>query len=472
MKYRLYGNTGKKISAFGFGATYPGHTLRDEDDFEKCVQLAIAANEKGINYFDTAHKYAHNKSWHILRCAFKHMKNEFFVSTKSNYYDDPNADALRRRLESALKTLDIKKINFFHLWAVKDIDEYKNIRKPGGPLEGALKAKNEGLIEHLCFSAHCTGEEVEEIVNEGYFDGVTIGYNILNANCRERGIIAAHDKGLGVAVMNPLGGGMIPKNPDVFSYIKEFPEDSVSMAALRFLLNKKEITLTLTGVSTLEELNENIAIIDDGKKLNNQYFERIKLYSSLKFASFCTGCRYCQGCPENLEIHKLMMEYDRYALLFNKDPGWLFWCLKINWGYSFTQTFQCQACGICEKKCTQHLPIVSRIKEINDIIVNIRNIMKYIRPGVGIYGTGAVTKDLLAWYEDIYGEINFDIYFFESNCEKWGTIYKEKFKIYSPENIITLGVKNMIIASRIYYKEIYKMWNHLEKNGIKFIFPY
>ncbi len=471
MRYKQYGRTGKNLSVIGFGGTYSGCNTWNADVFEKCVELAVIANEKGINYFDTAHTYANYKGEHILGRALKRMKNEFFISTKSKYDEDPTADALRRRLETSLKTLDVDKIHFFHIWTVMDIEQYRNIKKPGGPLEGALKAKEEGLIEHLCFSTHCTGEEIEEIVNDGYFEGVTIGYNVLNSKYREQGIAAAHEKGLGVAIMNPLGGGFIPQNPNIFSYILEFQEDTVSMAALRFLLNKDEITLALTGASTLEQLDENISVADDGKTLDRRYYERINANFSEKFVSLCTGCRYCQGCPANLEIPKLMMEHDRY-LLSNKNAERLYWNLKINWDFRFGEQFPCKECGICEKKCTQHLPIMQKIAEINDANLKLRQFLEHIEPNVGIYGTGAFTNDIVVQYENGLGEIDFAIHLFDSDPQKWGTSFNDRFTIYSPDEILTLGVKKIIVATRTYYKEIYKRWKHLEKDGVEFIFPY
>ncbi|MCL2185401.1 MAG: aldo/keto reductase [Treponema sp.] len=470
MKYKNFGQTDKNVSVIGLGGTFPENLFFNNDDIDKAVKLVMSASEMGINYFDTAPDYAKGKSEFVFGLAFKQMKKEFFVSTKSNYYSDPTSDLLRRRLDNSLKILGLEKINFYHIWSIMNLEEYNNIKKHGGPLWGALKAKEEGLIEHLCFSTHCKAEETEIIINEGYFEGVTITYNVLNANYFERGLIAAYNKGLGIAIMNPLGGGLIPRNPETFAYLKEFHDDTVSIAALRYLINKKEITLTLTSAENVDQLNENIKASDDDRILDEKYYERIKYNTSDKYSSFCTSCLYCHGCPAKLDIRVLMMEYDQF-ILFNKNPDLLYSNVNIYWAYSYKKQPKCIECGICEKKCTQHLPIIKRIKEIYKINEKLIDFLKQITPDVGIYGTGSYTKEIFDRYENELGKIDFNIFLFDSNPEKWGLTYRDKFRIYSPDDILKLGIKKIIIATKTYYNEIYEKLKYLEKEDIIFILP-
>jgi hypothetical protein len=91
---------------------------------------------------------------------------------------------------------------------------------------------------------------------------------------------------------------------------------------------------------------------------------------------------------------------------------------------------------------------------------------------VGIYGTGSFANDILVSYESAFGEIDFPVFLFDSTPSKWGTAFKEKFLVYSPDDILALNVKKVIIATRGYYKEIYNQWKHLERDGVEFIFPY
>ena len=96
-----------------------------------------------------------------MGAAFKAMKNPFYVSTKSNISSEKTADEVRARIDKSLKRLGVDKINFYHMWCILSLDQYRKVIAPGGPYWGALKAKEEGLIDHICFSTHCSGEEIE-----------------------------------------------------------------------------------------------------------------------------------------------------------------------------------------------------------------------------------------------------------------------------------------------------------------------
>ena len=471
MKYRKFGRTNKNISVISLGGGFGGLEFNSQKDIDKCVELVIAASKKGINYFDTAPTYAKGKSETIFGLAFKHISNEYYVSTKSRFEMDPSADALRCRLECSLNSLGTEKIHFYHIWSVMNAEHYKNVKKPGGPLEGALKAKEEGLIEHLCVSLHCSSELTEIIINDGYFDGITIGYNILQDRFREKEIEIAYEKGFGIAIMNPLNGGIIPRNPEIFSYIKKFEDDTVSAAALRYIIHNREVTTILSGMTNIEELNENLKAVEDERVLDEKYLENIRQSNPIKNKMLCTGCGYCLVCPDKIEIDRLMREYDRQKLL-NYDLEEFYLRLKYNHGFHFGQLFNCKGCGLCEKRCTQHIPIIKRIQEINTYNQKLRNFLEFLEPNVAIYGTGSFAQDIIQRYEDAFGKIDFNIFIFDSNPEKWGTCFYNNFRVYSPNEIIKFGIKKMIIATKAYYEEIYEKLKHLEKNGVTFIFPY
>lgn len=365
MIYRKYGNTGKDVSAIGFG----GMRFRKEDyenGFEKSVEVIHYASEMGINYFDTAPFYCDDRSEEIFGQAFKNMPKPFYVSTKSGFSSEKSADEVRRRVEKSLKRLGLEKINFFHMWCIMDLNHYKKVIQKGGPYEGALKLKEEGLIDHIVFSTHANGEEIEVMVNDGLFEGVTLGYNATNFAFRQKGIQAAYAKGLGVVTMNPLGGGIIPQNPEFYSFIKQNEQDTLVQAALKFNVAHKEITVTLPGMGTKEEVLENIKAGESIPELTAQRLEHIKKNLNASLDTLCTGCGYCKGCPKDIQIPKLMDSYNMF-LLEKKDESIkerLYW----HWGgISLDEAGKCIACGICEEKCTQHLPIIERLKYISNI---------------------------------------------------------------------------------------------------------
>lgn len=360
MIYKDYGKTGKKISAVGFGGM---RFIKDEKgyDYDKCAQILHIANNKGVNYFDTAPYYCDDESENIFGHAFKNMPKEFYVSTKSSEHDGAK---LREQLERSLKRLGREKINFFHIWCVLTIDDYKSRIVKGGAYEAALKAKEEGLIEHIVISTHCNGDEISTILEDNLFEGITMGYNILNFPYRQKGIDAAYKKGLGVAVMNPLGGGLIPQKEEYFSFLRDVDDKNVKDAALRFLISQKEITTALAGIGSLKEVEENCTCGDNGIAFTEGKLKQINDHLFASLDKLCTGCRYCEHCPQEIPVSKYMQAYNMRIL---GDVDACLGQLKWHWRIPKEGVDKCIECGICEEKCTQHIEIIKRLKEISDM---------------------------------------------------------------------------------------------------------
>lgn len=357
MLYKEYGKTGKKLSVIGFGG------MRFEKqgvdwDLDYNAEMIHRANSLGINYFDTAPiYYCDSRSEDFFGYAFKNMPGEFYVSTKSG---ERNGDELRRQLETSLRRMDVPKIDFFHIWCIMSLDDYRDRLKPGGPYEAAMKAKEEGLIDHVVASTHCNGAEIEIIADEGRFEGLTVGYNAINAPYRQQGLDAAYRNKMGIVTMNPLSGGLIPKNPQKFQYLCRDSNDSVVDAALRFNAAQKEITVVLAGMDTLESVEQNAAVGNGNLDVPESWIKGIKSQDNKLLDQLCTGCQYCLPCPQGVEISKHM---DTYNLKLLEDPGHKS-VIEWYWGLSNRDAAKCTACGVCETKCTQHLNIIERLEEI------------------------------------------------------------------------------------------------------------
>lgn len=357
MLYKEYGKTGKKLSVIGFGGMRFAKQ-GDDWDLDYNAEMLHEANRLGINYFDTAPQfYCDGRSEEFFGYAFKNMPGEYYVSTKSG---ERNGDALRRELEQSLRRMDIPKINFFHIWCIMSLEDYRDRLEKGGPYEAAMKAKEEGLIEHVVASTHCSGEEIEVIANERKFEGLTVGYNAINAPYRQQGLDAAYRNNLGIVTMNPLSGGLIPKNADKFKYLCKDPGDSVVDAALRFNAAQKEITVVLAGMDTLESVRQNAAVGNGDLEVSDSWLKGIKTQDNQLLDQLCTGCQYCLPCPQGVEISKHM---DTYNLKLLDDPGHKS-VIEWYWRLNNADAGKCTACGICETKCTQHLDIVKRLEEI------------------------------------------------------------------------------------------------------------
>lgn len=364
MLYKPYGKTGKMVSVLGFGG------MRFPEDEDMAVELVRYANKCGVNYFDTAPGYCKDRSEYIMGKAFTNMPGEFFVSTKSSATSDPTADDVRRRIDESLKRLNVSKINFYNMWCILDLDKYEKVICKGGPLEGAMKAKEEGLIEHVCFTTHANGEEIAKMINDGYFEAVTLGYNIINFPFREKGLAAAYEKGIPVVTMNPLSGGLIAKNPDYFKFLAKREGENPIQAALRFNAAHKAINVVLSGINKMEEIDENIKAVENVEKLTDMEMNEIKKHISESLNGICTGCSYCMNCPSGVDITDYMELYNEYILDGERPVKELktFLESKGRLDKYIEGIRKCVKCGMCEAACTQKLNIIKRLEELDVLI--------------------------------------------------------------------------------------------------------
>lgn len=352
-----YGRTGKDISVVGFG----GMRFARPDDIDEMAEVVLHAHRRGINYFDTAPFYCKDNSETIMGTAFKQMPREsFYASTKCSSAD---AGELRASLEKSLKRLGLEKIDFFHIWCIVRPEQWRQ-RLTGGAVAEAIKAKDEGLIGHVAVSSHLRGDELSEVLAEGYVEGVTLGYCALNFPYRQKAVTTAASLGLGVVTMNPLGGGLIPANPEQFDFLRGPADKSVVEAAIRFNVSNPAITCALVGFSSKQHVDEAVDAVENFKPYPPKHTAGIRRRVMESFNDLCTGCGYCLPCPSDVPIPKLMDAYNHKML--KTDEG-MADRLKWHWGLTGQEATACSLCGVCEEKCTQHLPIRERLKEIAEL---------------------------------------------------------------------------------------------------------
>lgn len=367
MIYKNYGNTGKKVSAVGFGGMRFDETKSNGENAE----LILYAFEKGINYFDTAPIYSDDRSEDIFGLAcylLKDQRDKFYVSTKSTPETCNTSEKAIAAVEKALNRLNCEKIDFYHVWCVRTMAQYELAMKKGGQYEGLLKCKEKGLIDHIVISTHLRGPEVKKIVDDGHFDGILIGMNILNFPYRWEGVKAAYNSGMGVVAMNPLSGGVIPRHEDRLSYLGN-ENETPTEAALRFCLSCPQITITLNGFTTKEHIDTACKVADSCKPFSNDDISAIKAHISENMNSLCTGCGYCMStCPKHVPIASYMQIYNE-KLMEEKSEEEMIKQMDFHhdWGLvanSDISAAECVICKKCEQSCTQQLDITGRLKEI------------------------------------------------------------------------------------------------------------
>jgi predicted aldo/keto reductase-like oxidoreductase len=357
MIYREYGKTGKSLSVVGFG----GMRFKEIDDRERCMEMMAAAAEGGINYFDTAPKYFGTRSEEVFGAGLAELRRRgrpYYLATKTFAATE---EAIRREIEGQLERLGVGAIDFYHVWCITSLGDWQKRRRQG-VLQALAKLKQEGLIRHICVSSHLIGDEIKELLKEEVFEGVLFGYSAYNFAFRQAAFATIAARGLGCAVMNPLGGGIIPENPDIFDFIRTDGQRSVVEAALHFLFAHEHITTALVGFGDLEQVREAVRAVDTYKGIAAPEIERMKNALSDSFKELCTGCQYCDNCPERIPIPKLMDAYNQ-KLLQGTDKAALD-RLKWHWVVDRAEAERCTGCGQCEAACTQHLPIISRLAEL------------------------------------------------------------------------------------------------------------
>jgi predicted aldo/keto reductase-like oxidoreductase len=357
MIYRKYGQTGEKVSLLGFG----GMRFKNVDDHDECVRMMVAAAKGGINYFDTAPGYFETRSETVFGKGFAEMRKlglPYYTATKTF---ESTESGIRREIEAQLKRLNIPAIDFYHIWCITSLSSWEN-RKKDGILQTFRKLKEEGLIRHICISSHLIKNEIKELLMEGVFEGVLFGYSAYNFKTRQEAFDAIKEKKLGAVIMNPLGGGVIPQHPDLFSFIRREGESTVT-AALRFLWDHPEITVTLVGFDTIEHLNEALQAMEGYHPRTIAELENAKSKASASFEGICTGCAYCDNCPVEIPIPQFMDAYNQKLLDKTSDNA-IADRLKWHWSLDKSGAAKCTSCGLCEQTCTQHINIIERLKEI------------------------------------------------------------------------------------------------------------
>jgi len=369
MIYKTFGNTGAKVSALGFGAMRlpmkesDGKKIVDE---ELAVPLMQYAFDMGVNYIDSAPGYCEKLSEVAVGKALKGYRDKVYLSTK-NPIEDNDGDHWMGRLENSLKKLDTDYIDFYHFWGInlKGFQSWQGLKF--GPLEAAQKAKDQGLIKHISFSYHDAPENFKPIVDSGLFETVLAQYNLLDRS-NEENLAYAKSKGLGVVVMGPVGGGRLgAPSEKIQGMLKNKPASTAEMA-LRFVLANESIDIALSGMSNLDQVKENVAVASRSGYLTEEELQHVRamLDENKNLAKlYCTGCDYCKPCPQGIDIPYLFEIMNRHRVYQLTEHAKSVYKEVINgWGWrKSADASKCAACGTCEEKCPQKLPIIKQLQE-------------------------------------------------------------------------------------------------------------
>ncbi len=363
MQYREFGNTGVRLSALGFGA------MRLPQDEDLAIDVIRRSFELGVNYLDTARIYG--ESERICGRALKGWRDRVYVSTKNNL-EDTTVDGWRRRLEGSLKTMDLDYIDFYHVVHDMNQDRFETFLVNGGGFAEVRKAREEGLIRHVCVSTHDTPENIIGFIDTGEIEGITVQYNLLDRR-NEEVIAHAHERGVGVIIMGPVAGGRLAAPSEQIRSLVSRPVKSSAEVALRFVLSNPGVTCAISGMNTLEMVEENCRIAGREEALSAQErtavseaLDEVKRLSDL----YCTGCGYCMPCPNEVNIpenFRLMNLHRLYGLTEHASRAYSRMSNPER-PRRGKKAEDCVGCGECEPKCPQHISIMAQLKEVAEAL--------------------------------------------------------------------------------------------------------
>lgn len=375
MNYRAFGKTGEKISAIGFGCMrLPEYQEGDvwHIDDEKAIPMLRRAYELGVNYFDTAPLYCNKNSELTVGKAFHDIRDKVLLSTKIPLDQCKTPGDYRRHLEASLKKMDTPYIDFYHFWGINK-GSYDDVILKLGYLEEARKAKEEGLIRHISFSFHDEPQSIKYIIDTSEAHGVPmesmlVQYNLLDRSNEEM-LKYAHEKGLGTVAMGPVGGGRLAASTDLYTKLTGKPPIATYELAFKFCLGNPNLSCALSGMQTMEMVENNIRIAADETAISEEEWrelgeasEKLKKFSEL----YCTGCKYCQPCPAGIDIPRVFSLYTHHNVYGLTDYA------KNEYGKFLKDggktIADCKNCGFCEKKCPQKLQIRKELERVGTLL--------------------------------------------------------------------------------------------------------
>ncbi len=364
MQYRRYADTDIMLSALGFGAM----RLPKDDDF--AVECMVHALENGVNFIDTAPGYRGGdepepgSSERLVGKAIKAVpREEIYVSTK-NATGSPSAEGWREGLETSLKHLDTDYIDFYQLVHSMKWKSYTEKFRPNA-WEEALRAREEGLVRSFGFSSHDTPENILKLLKEGIFDSCIIQYNLLDRK-NEPVIDYARANNISVLVMSPVGGGRLGTHSEKLEGLVPGVSSTAELA-LRFVLSNPGVTSALSGMNTIEMIDENIATASVQEPLSSEERRAIdkSVEENRRLAElYCTGCDYCMPCPQNVGIPQIFSAMNTHRVWGLTDVAKRQYTrLGPDHRNGLLQADACVECGVCEDKCPQNIPIIKQLKE-------------------------------------------------------------------------------------------------------------
>lgn len=375
MNHRKFGKRGLEVSVLGFGCMRlpiidDDYSKIDEKEALKMVRYAI---DNGVNYVDTAYPYHKGNSEPFVAKVLKDgYRQKVYLATKSPVWLVKSHEDFDKYLNEQLSKLETDHIDMYLLHALnKDrwikLKEYR-------VFDFIQRALSDGRIRHIGFSFHDDLKTFKDIVDSYDWDFCQIQFNYIDEHYQAgiTGLKYAHEKGMAVIVMEPIKGGKLANrvSKEAMEVFKSTSaERSAAEWALRWVWSHPEVSLLLSGMSTMEQVVENVKVASNPdytlKKAEMRTIDTVRRIYKSKVKVDCTGCGYCVPCPNGVAIPDVFRIYNDAFIFDDLESS------KRDYKFLIEQksdASQCVECGQCESVCPQRLSIIASLKEARAVL--------------------------------------------------------------------------------------------------------
>ena len=369
MQYRndKYGN---KLSVLGFGCmrfSRKGNGI----DTDKAEKELMAAYEAGVNYFDTAYIYPGSEAALGEILERNGIREKVNIATKIPQFMVRNREGLDKYFDEQLSRLRTTYIDYYLMHHVTDVAMWEKL-KAVGVLDWIRAKKESGAIRNIGFSYHGNTENFLKVLGDYDWDFCQVQYNYLDevSQAGVKGVKAAAERGIPVVIMEPLRGGklvnMLPKG--ALEAMKASGRGwTPAEWGLRWLYDQPEVTVVLSGMNSVEMVEENCRTASEAlaghlTEEDRAVLEVVKKNIREKEKVGCTGCRYCMPCPKGVDIPGIFRCYNA-MFTESKSLGRFQFAQTVGLTKQPAFATQCVQCGKCEEHCPQNIPIRQKLKE-------------------------------------------------------------------------------------------------------------
>ncbi|MBR4083567.1 MAG: aldo/keto reductase [Lachnospiraceae bacterium] len=373
MELRKMEKLGIETSLLGFGCMrFPTNAEGkiDRELAQKMLDRAIAA---GVNYIDTAYPYHNGESELFVGEALKkYDRASYYLATKLPVWFVKSVEDVDKYFNEQLQKLQTDYVDFYLLHAM-NLGRWKEMVELG-VVERLEELKAEGKIRYLGFSFHDSYEAFEEMLCARDWDFCQIQLNYMDTNEQAgmKGYKLAEERNIPLVIMEPIKGGMLANfGADIKKKFNELdPEASVASFALRWVGSLPNIKVVLSGMSTMEQVEDNLKTFVDFKPLSEEESKGIDEIVNIinsRVQNGCTGCSYCMPCPAGVNIPKNFRVWNTYHMYQSYDA------VRWNWETEMQdceKAKNCVECGMCEAACPQALNIREDLKRAQEDLDN------------------------------------------------------------------------------------------------------